>query len=812
MSPTLPAAPRRAILTHLPLIIATAVVAAVVAPHDADWSAWARSWQDPARALVDQAIAVARTLGKGEVAVLFALVLGALGRRRQAAQALVALLVVGLLVTAVKHGVGRLRPNDALHHLTYSFPSGDAATAAAVLAPLICAWRWWAPLPLAWLLMVCYGRVHDGYHYPSDVAAGIAAGALASLAAAGIVARARRLPPSRILLAVAAAFAATWVVATGLSSDGHDGADMRRFLLVAGPALLALLVARWLRARGRRPEVPPARPWLVPVATCLGVGLALLALSTRSTLWDRDEPRFARAAVEMSASGDWLVPTFDGGWRLHKPVGIYWLMAPSVGAFGQHEWAARLPAVLAAMAALGLTWWIGRRLAGDSAARWSMLALATAPLLMVCGSAATTDAVLVAFITAAMAALLARFRGPPLPRAWWILIAGVAIGCALLVKGPLGLSVPLLAAAMAWFMLRRELARGFWLDLGIASLVAIAVFAAWAIPADLRTDGAYHRFAIFNQVVERMSTVKESHGGGPWYYIPVVIAAFFPWTALLPAAFAHLHRRGGLAHIYLYAWIAPTFVLLSLVATKLPHYILPIFPALALTIGLLLAADEHDARERRLLALGGWIALIIGLMIALALTLLPWLALLPSDAFGSGAQRTLDALGRMDGLLAPLLAPALAFATLSALAGRALLRARARQGAIGMVTGMAALALALGLSTLPALERWKPSLPIAQAIRAATPSLSPVCTLDYDEPSLHFYLDRGPVRTIGGDQVRSWASDPRSGVLVLSRDELTRAEADGQLPLREIASASGLDLANGRWYDLVAVVPSSAPR
>ena len=159
----------------------------------------------------------------------------------------------------------------------------------------------------------------------------------------------------------------------------------------------------------------------------------LLALTTTTTLWDRDEPRFAQAAVEMLASGQYLVPTFNGELRPQKPILIYWLMTLSLGALGKSELAVRMWSPIAIAVAALATFAIGRRWWSPRVGLVAMVIVALTPLTLVEGVAATTDAVLLASITVAMA-IVAQVLDRP---RWWHAAAlGVAFGAGLLTKGP----------------------------------------------------------------------------------------------------------------------------------------------------------------------------------------------------------------------------------------------------------------------------------------------------------------------------------------------------------------------------------------
>jgi 4-amino-4-deoxy-L-arabinose transferase-like glycosyltransferase/membrane-associated phospholipid phosphatase len=678
-----------------------AILAALVAPYDQFLSDAARHVRTIAPPVAGEALSIVRTLGKGEVAIAFALALGALGRRREAWRILCALLIVAVVVTAVKNGVGRIRPTGGA---TYSFPSGDSATVAALCATLMAASSRFAGLLILPAIAVACGRVIDGYHYPSDVMAGCAAGTAASIAAAFIP-----RPPwgwmrtRGWLMLLVAYVVVSWSSQEWAHRANPDARpDLRVFAQVFGPVLLWLIALKHARVAWRRRAdafAPPA--WLVPACMVAGVMALSLWLSTRSTLWDRDEPRFSRATVEMVHSGDYLVPTFNGEPRLHKPIMSYWLMSVPVRLFGTAEWSVRMPAVVAAGAMCWLSWWIARRFRGGATGAWTIAMLATCPLMVICGTAATTDAVLVAFIAAAMAlfaAWLAPAAGERARCPSWsmTLLSAAAIGCALLVKGPLGLVVPALAVAATAVLLRREIAFGaaFWRRFAIAIAIALALFSAWAIPADRATSGAFLREGFGKHVVARMGTSFESHGGGFWYYVPIVLATFFPWIMLLPGALSVQlsARQGKVLRAYLIAWLTPTFVVMSIVATKLPHYILPIFPALAMTTAALLSLPRAELVRRDLiwLRVGRWLGIVVGLAVAAALLCAPWLYLLKDLDLPPRLAKNVARLPALPGLTAPTMSAAAIIAAMVLIAARCQRTLRLRAAAATLASGMAA--------------------------------------------------------------------------------------------------------------------------
>jgi 4-amino-4-deoxy-L-arabinose transferase-like glycosyltransferase len=606
--------------------------------------------------------------------------------------------------------------------------------------------------------------------------------------------------------------------------------------------------------------------------------VVLLWLAGRTTLWDRDEPRFAQATVEMIASGDYLVPTFNGRLRPDKPILTYWLMSLPMRLLGPSAVAARFwSPVGMALAALA-TFGIGRRLLGARAGLWAMALLAATPLAIVEGQAATADAVLLAAITWGMACFAAALVPDGRRWPWWGL--GLALGLAQLAKGPVGLAVPGLAIATTLWLVHRRQRRSLaavpvtdgaaagWRNpagsrmggaaelqlpeavpvrryAGLAALAAaagVAIFCAWGVPANLATHGELASRGIGQHVIGRVLGAREGHGGGgpvvgAAFYVLVVWCGFAPWVLLLPAAIsATLGGRigGERGRALLVGWVVPAFVLMTLVATKLPHYVLPIWPALALAAAGTLEAErlgELAERDRVWLRRGAWllaplVALAAAAAVGLAVLLLDGRAWSVEAArLGAPAAAGAPAPGSPApgapapgppgplpaGSLAPVAASCLALAVVTALAGGWALRdhlaGRYRRAASLLLGGAAAAAVVAGLALAPAVERLKPAPRLARAVRAATAPGVPVATFEYAEPSFTFYLQRWPVQELDSEAaVAAWATEPGPRVLVLPRTAYERLRGAPWVGgLREIASARGWNVAKGRWLDLMAL-------
>jgi 4-amino-4-deoxy-L-arabinose transferase-like glycosyltransferase len=379
----------------------------------------------------------------------------------------------------------------------------------------------------------------------------------------------------------------------------------------------------------------------------------------------------------------------------------------------------------------------------------------------------------------------------------WAALA-VAFAAALLTKGPVGL-LPLLVVGATLALDRRlpKPAPRFAWVLGLAVLAGVVLFLAWALPANAASGGEFARKGIGKHVVGRAMAPMESHGGrfllSLPYYLPVIVAGFFPWTALLPAGFAAVARRhagGAGARGLLLGWTISIVLLMSLVATKLPHYVLPCWPAFALiaAAGFELLEREPAAREARWLRWGAWLCGLVGVPLAAALLVAPWFLPVP-------------------GLRLPLLGLGLLLLALTVAVIRRLRAPRLGECAAAALLGVFLVQWTAGAFVLPAVEQVKLAPPLARAIRAAVPPGTPVATHRYAEPSLLFYLGAGRVESLPGeDDVVRWAEVRRPGVLVAPVEVWEPLWKAGRVPdLEVVASAQGMNYSNGKRVNLIAV-------
>ena len=370
--------------------------------------------------------------------------------------------------------------------------------------------------------------------------------------------------------------------------------------------------------------------WLAPVLIAMIALCINLAGNARTGLWDRDEPRYAVAVREMRESGNWLVPTFNGEPRYHKPILIYWLMGLGTTLGGDNPFGARLASALAGTGTCVLTWLLARRMIGARAGLLAGLMLAVAPIAVAESKLATTDATLAFWLVGCQCCLweLARRPSRILAGTFWALL-----GLAVLTKGPVAPVFLLAAGALAWWWgwPAAQVWRRLHPRYGLLGFALVTV--PWYLAVAVITRGEFLHFAVGKQIVERVTTRMEEHGGFPGYYAVVSMLTFYPWSALVPAAVvaAWKRRKTHPDLAFLLSWVIGPWVFLECLPTRLIHYYLPAFPACALLAAWLVeAVTAEDVTLRRwpLGRLG--LGLLAGIGITTAVCLLAAAPLAPA--------------------------------------------------------------------------------------------------------------------------------------------------------------------------------------
>ncbi len=320
-----------------------------------------------------------------------------------------------------------------------------------------------------------------------------------------------------------------------------------------------------------------------PAALLLALTGALLLFRLGAVpLLGPDEPRYARVAVEMARSGDGVTPTLQGRPWLEKPALYYWMAAGAFRALGETEAAARMPAVLATLLLVGATALVGARLFGGPAGLHAGFVTATGLLVFAYGRAASMDMLLAGTTTAAIGLVALRVLG--IAGRFALPAAGALMGLATLAKGPVGIVLPVLVVVTAGLFARDAalLRRAFsWWAVALLALTA----GPWYLLVWRAQGWAFVETFLVNHNLERFTTTIHRHPGALWYYLPVLFAGMFPWSGLLVPALASVRPRREAADAFVLAWAVAPLAFFSVAGSKLPGYILPCVPPLALLCG-----------------------------------------------------------------------------------------------------------------------------------------------------------------------------------------------------------------------------------
>ena len=512
---------------------------------------------------------------------------------------------------------------------------------------------------------------------------------------------------------------------------------------------------------------------------------------------DRDEARFAQATRQMLEDNDFVRIRFQNQPRHKKPIGIHWIQAAVVTAVGEANrnqiWPYRIPSLLGAWAAVLLIFSIGSTLFDSRTALLGAALTASCLLLVVESHQATTDAVLLATAVAAQGALAHSYMqirrgakvGVGIILAFWL-----AQGCGMLVKGPIVPLVSLLTIASLLvadrsLSLVRQL-RPWW---GIP--LAAAIFSPWAIAVSKATKGAFFSDAIRSDLLPKLISGHESHGFFPGYYLLLLMVTFWPASLFAGQGIYHAwQHRTSPAERFCLAWLVPTWLVFELIPTKLPHYVLPLYPALALLTARALFARSSgvlpSARSRLLwLAFALWS--LVGLVLAAGIPMIPYLF---DNRF-----ELLSLLPAATALLILLLAwrymrkARMVAAVVAAVALSPLLFGTTLQVILPKVDG-----LWLSRSVARAVESYqqKPTAPLV------------VAAVGYHEPSLVFLLGT-QTDLVSWEQAPLLLRDRKADLALIPEKQhsvFQNRTRELGLPLKVVKTLSGFNYSKGKWLTL----------
>jgi 4-amino-4-deoxy-L-arabinose transferase-like glycosyltransferase len=509
------------------------------------------------------------------------------------------------------------------------------------------------------------------------------------------------------------------------------------------------------------------------VAKGRGLGLALLVMLAVALPGffslppiDRDEVLFSQASKQMLASGDWVDIRFADAPRYKKPVGIYWMQATAAAVTGQADqiWSYRLISLLGALLAVGFTHATARLYLGREAAFLAAVALGASLMLGAEAHFAKTDAMLLATVAAGQYVLARGARDKGLS---WGLAMGfwATLAVSTLIKGPIGPMV------MALTLVGQcGVARSFAPLVRLRPLAGLPVFVAlaapWFIAISYVSDGAFWNASLGVDMFEKMASAQEKHGAPPGSYLAAIWLTFWPAAMPLAASLAAIWagRREAVVQFALLS-LLPTWLIFEALPTKLVHYTLPTYPALA----LLVAYAVQSGALRRL-----WPMALAGLLPLGLLAALVWQA----------------------GLLGVSMPLTFWIGALAVTLSLGLILWAARRGAVPLAVALALGGMALNATiypTLAGIDALWPSRPLA-AMAANHPDCG-FRVAGYAEPSLVFLTD-ARVQFEPQEQIMAALSAPGCQVIALPSPD---APAGG---LQALGRVTGLDLGTGRRVDL----------
>jgi 4-amino-4-deoxy-L-arabinose transferase-like glycosyltransferase len=417
---------------------------------------------------------------------------------------------------------------------------------------------------------------------------------------------------------------------------------------------------------------PAAGNWGVYLAVILIAAAVYLACAVSPpSLQDDVDAVQAQIARNMITSGDWVTPRLDGIIYLEKPPLIYWLIAFSFKVFGVHDWAARVPVALSAIALCWLTAAFGIWAFGKRAGFYAGLCMATCVGLWLFTRVLIPDVMLTATIALAMWALLRVLdEDEPHPRGWAYILAA-SLGTGLLLKSLIGVVFPVAAGLIYRAFTRQLLVARTWKRLHpfAGTLIILFIAIPWHVLATLRNPpyfdftmrsvaGEYHGFLWFffiNEQLLRFLNLRypRDYNTVPRFYFWLLhFAWLFPWSVYLPATFQLTYKpvdRAGKARLLALCWIGFILVFFTFSTTQ-EYYSMPCYPAMALLLGCAIASDgKWISRGTRVLTV------VTGICAAIAITILVMVRNVPvvgdiSSALSQHPEAYTLSLGHMEDL------------------------------------------------------------------------------------------------------------------------------------------------------------------
>jgi 4-amino-4-deoxy-L-arabinose transferase-like glycosyltransferase len=556
--------------------------------------------------------------------------------------------------------------------------------------------------------------------------------------------------------------------------------------------------------------------WIVLSGVLSLAAIVYFAGAQRVPLWDRDEPWYAQCSREMLQSGDWVVPTYLREWRLEKPPVVYWCQLVAMEVAGDTAQAARFPSSIAVLATALLIALVVRRYTGDRRALWTVFIFCTSGVAIASAKFCITDGILLFLVIVGQASLAAMYwasrrgRVPP----WWTVPAfWISLGLAGITKGPQPLGEHAFTLVILLVLdvlnegkgLRNKAAWKkhvrWWRNLQplIGVPVLVIVVAPWLILIHRRAPGFI--LALLTKARMHLEQSMEGHGKPPGYHALLIFGTFFPWSLLLPTTIVMAWRKRRLPVIrFGIAAMAGPWLMMELVYTKLPFYVLPAFPGLSfLTADTLVRCARRQYRDFERPSF--YATVVVWIIATLGLAGAIWFSLLvakPSQLPITG-----------------FIAFSAAGVIYAALVGYRFFRGRVVRAAVVMGVGMSVMLTILYTAVLPGMN----FLHLPERLAADLTRLGAygadvhVLMIGYDEPSLAFYQGGGARRPASQEayfEITPPSDWPRWFVIADDPGDWQKIPAALRQRLRVRATESGLNYSHEGKVEKVLIVENPA--
>ena len=544
------------------------------------------------------------------------------------------------------------------------------------------------------------------------------------------------------------------------------------------------------------------------LALVMGIGLLCFAPGQYTIApMDRDEARFAQSSKQMLDSGDWVTPRFQEELRAKKPVGIYWMQSATAAIFGADQISSyRVPSLIGALIAIIATTVLATFFLTPVQACFAGLFMATSLVMVVESHLAKTDAMLSALIIIQQIFLWKIIQithdGKYVSGKYAVLFWSV-MALAILVKGPIAPLIALLTLGVMMAVERRvDYLTGLRPIIGLVILTSLVL--PWVLMVTSATDGAFLSIAVKGDLVSKLQSGQESHGAPPLTYLMIIILTFWPgslfFARALPIIISQWRQRFIL---FCLGWVMPFWIILELTPTKLPHYNLPVFAALAVFASLGISGslpkakakldkppspETPVARAKRILknlSLGrilifGWeyLFMLAGPLLGV------FILYVTTDANGSRHYAFIV-------LLASVLVSA---------AGFWWHRGGGVKAVTGIIAGAALFYIGLMGGVLPSLEKIRVSPRLHAEIASLTPPPEVVIAAGYHEPSLVFIQGTDTLLFTPKDSALALAEAENGLALIEKRSEQKFLETAAfiGLKVKSIRHVTGYNISRGQ--------------